>query len=86
MEGVAKLIRTVFVDSLVVRFDIQYESQNPASVEFNLGLKRSYGTFEANVWWSIIVNLGDAATKYSQCGDTVVQHVHNPSAWHWKRA
>ena len=40
IEGVVKMTQTVFVDSLVDRFDIQYETQTPASVEFDLGSKR----------------------------------------------
>ncbi|CAN0412556.1 unnamed protein product, partial [Ascophyllum nodosum] len=37
MEGVMKMTQTAFVDSLVDRFDLQYETQTPASVEFGLG-------------------------------------------------
>ena len=40
MEGVVKMTQTAFVDSLVDRFDIQYETQTPAFVEFDLGPKR----------------------------------------------
>ena len=40
IEGVMKMTQTAFVDSLVDRFDIQYETQTPASVEFDLGPKR----------------------------------------------
>ena len=41
MEGVVmKMTKTAFVDSLLDRFDIQYETQTPASVEFDLRLKR----------------------------------------------
>ena len=32
MEGVMKMTQTAFVDSLVDRFDIQYEIQTPSSV------------------------------------------------------
>ena len=35
-----KMRQTTFTDSLVDRFDIQYETQIPASVEFDLGPKR----------------------------------------------
>ena len=40
MEGVMKMTQTAFVDLLVDRFDIQYEVQTPASVEFDFGPKR----------------------------------------------
>ena len=36
------MTQTAFVDSLVERFDIEYESLTPTSVEFDLGPKRSY--------------------------------------------
>ena len=39
MKGVMKMTQTAFVNSLVERFDIQYETQTPASVEFDLGSK-----------------------------------------------
>ena len=41
MEGVVKMTQTAFVDSLVDCFNIQYETQSPASVEFDLGPKRT---------------------------------------------
>ena len=40
-KGVVNMTQTAFVDSLVDRFDIQYESQTAASVESDLGPKRS---------------------------------------------
>ena len=40
IEGVMKMTQTAFIGSLVDRFDIQYETQTPASVEFDLGPKR----------------------------------------------
>ena len=40
MEGVMKMTQIAFVVSLVDRFDIQYKTQTPASVEFDLGPKR----------------------------------------------
>ena len=40
MEGVIETTETAFVDLLVDRFDIQHETQAPASVEFVLGPKR----------------------------------------------
>ena len=41
MKGVMKMTQTaLFVGSLVDRLDIQYETQTPASVEFDLGPKR----------------------------------------------
>ena len=39
IKGVMKMTQTAFVDLLVDRFDIQYETQTPASVEFDLGPK-----------------------------------------------
>ena len=39
MEGVMKMTQTAFVASLVDRFDIQCETQTPASVEFDFGPK-----------------------------------------------
>ena len=35
-----EMTQTAFVDSLVERFDMQYETQTPASVELNRGPKR----------------------------------------------
>ena len=35
-----KITQTAFIDSLVDCFDIQYETQTSASVEFDLGPKR----------------------------------------------
>ena len=40
-KGVVKIAQTAFVDPLVERFDVQYASQTPAPVEFDLGPKRS---------------------------------------------
>ena len=41
MEGVMKMSQTAFfVDLLVDRFDIQYDAQTHACVEFDLGPKR----------------------------------------------
>ena len=37
MEGVMKMTQTACVSSLVDRFDIQCETQTPASVEFDFG-------------------------------------------------
>ena len=42
MEGVMKMTQTAFVDSLVDRFDVRYETQTPASVEFDLGSKMTH--------------------------------------------
>ena len=42
MEGVMKMTQTAFVDSLVDCFDVQYETQTPASVEFDLGSKMTH--------------------------------------------
>ena len=42
MKGVLKMTQTAFVDSLIDRFDIQYETQTPAYVEFDLGPERNH--------------------------------------------
>ena len=42
IEGVAEMTQEAFVDSLVDRFGIQYETQTPASVEFDLGPNTIY--------------------------------------------
>ena len=66
VEGVVKMTQTaLFVDSLVDRFDIQIETQTPASVKFDLGPKRIH---EKGGEWSV-VDLGDDATEYSECGE-----------------
>ena len=40
MEGVMKMTQVAYVDSLNDRFDIQYETQTPAFVQFDLKPKR----------------------------------------------
>ena len=42
MLNVMKMTQTAFVDSLINRFDIQYETQTPAAVELDLGPKRTH--------------------------------------------
>ena len=42
MLGVMKMTQTAFKDSLVNRFDIQYETHIPAAVELDLGPKRTH--------------------------------------------
>ena len=73
MEGVVKMTQTAFVDSLVDRFGIQYEAQTPASVEFDLGPQKND---EKKGDWpykqavgGFVVDLGDDAFGYSQCGE-----------------
>ena len=66
MEGVMKMTQTAFMDSLVGRFDTQYETQTPASVELDLGPKRIHEkggrlALQAGSWWPV-VHLGDDAT------------------------
>ena len=42
MEGAMKMTQTALVDSLVDRFDVQFETETPASVEFDLGSKTTH--------------------------------------------
>ena len=41
MEGIVRMTHTAFVDLLVGRFDIQYKTQTPVSVEFTLNRRES---------------------------------------------
>ena len=88
MEGVLKMTQTAFVDSLVNRFHIQYETQAPAAVELDLGPKRTrkkggewpYKQAVGGLLWiSGMTLLGIASAVRA-----VARHAHNPAARHWK--
>ena len=71
MEDVMKMTQTALVDLLVDRYDIQCETQTPASVEFDLGPKRIHEKegnwpYQQAVGGSI-VDLGEDATGCSEC-------------------
>ena len=89
MEGVIKMTQTaLFVDPLVDRFDIQYETQTPASVEFDLGLKRvhekggdwPYMQAVGGVLWISGMTRSDIASAVR----AVARHAHNSAARHLK--
>ena len=88
MEGVMKMTKTAFVDLLVDRFDIQYETQTPASVEFDLGPKRihekegdwPYKQAVGGLLWISGMTRPDIATAVK----AVARHAHNPTARHRK--
>ena len=89
MEGVVKMTQAVFVDSLVDRFDIQYETQTIASsVEFDLGPKMihekggdwPYKQAVGGLLWISGMTRPDIASAVR----AVARHVHNPAARHWK--
>ena len=88
MLGVMKMTHTAFVDSLVNRFDIQYETQTPAAVERDLGPKR---THEKGGEWpykqavgGLLWILGMRRPGIASAVRAVARHAHNPSARHWK--
>ena len=88
VEGVVKMTQTAFVDSLVGRFDIQYETQTPASVEFDLGPKRidakkggwPYKQSVGGLLWISGMTRPDKASAVR----AEAQHANNPAARHWK--
>ena len=88
MEGVMKMTQTAFVDSLVDRFDIQDETQTPASVEFDLGPKMihekegdwPYKQAVGGVLWIAGMTRPDIASAVR----AVARHAHDPAARHWK--
>ena len=88
MEGVMKITQTVSVDSLVGRFNIQSETQAPASVEFDLRPKRTHekeGKWPCKqavgglLWISGMTRPGIASAVRA-----VARHAHNAAARHWK--
>ena len=88
MEGVMKMTRTAFVDSLVDHFDMQYEPQTPASVEFDLGPKRihekegdwPYKRVVDGLLWILEMTRQDIASAVR----AVARYARNPAARHWK--
>ena len=88
MEGVMKMTQAAFVDSLVNRFDIQYETQTPASVEFDLVPIRThekggdwpYKQTVGGLLWISGMTRPDIASAVR----AVARHAHNPTARHWK--
>ena len=89
MEGAVKITPTAFVDSLVDHFGIQHETQTPASVEFDLGPKRtdekegewSYKQVVGSLLWISGMRRPDIATAMRE---GVTRHAHNPAARHRK--
>ena len=88
MDGVMKMTQTAFVDSLVVRFDIQYESQTPASVEIDLRPKRIH---EKEGDWpykqavgGLLWISGMTRPNIASAVRAVARHAHNPAARHCK--
>ena len=90
MEGAMKMTQTAFVDSLVDRFDKQYEPHTPASVEFDLGPKIIHekgGEWPnkqavGGLWWISGMTGPDIASAMR----AVARHAHNPATRHWKAA
>ena len=88
MKGVVKMTQTAFVDLLVDRFDLKYETQTPASVEFDLGPKIihekegdwPYKQAVGGLLWISGMTRPDIASAVR----AVARHAHNPAAWHWK--
>ena len=88
MEGVMKMTQAALVDSLVDRFDIQYKTQTPASVEFDLGPKMihekggdwPYTQAVGGLLWISGMTRPDITSAVR----AVARHAHNPAARHWK--
>ena len=88
MEGIIKMTQTAFIDSLVDRFDIQYETQTPASVKFDLGPKMIH---EKGGDWpykqavgGLLWISGMTRTDIASAVRAVARNAHNPAARHWK--
>ena len=88
MKGAMKMTRTAIVDSLVGRFDVQYETQTLAFVEFDLGPMEihekegdwSYKQAVDGLLWISGMTRPDIASA----ARAVARHAHNPAAQHWK--
>ena len=82
--GVMKMTQTAFVDSLLDRFDIQFETQTPASVEFDLGpmmIHEKGGDWPhkqavGGLLWTSGMTRPDIASAVR----AVARHAHNPAA------
>ena len=80
------MTQTAFVDSLVDSFDIQYETQTPAFVEFDLGSKRIY---EKEGDWpykqavgGLLWISGMTRPDITSAVRAVVRHAYSPAARH----
>ena len=82
------MTQTAFVESLVDRFDIQFETETLASVEYGLGPTRMDGnegdwSYKQAVggllWTSAMTRSGIPSTAQE-----VARHTHNPAGRHWK--
>ena len=84
--GVMKMTQTAFVGSLLDRFDIQYGTQTPASVELDLGPMMihekggdwSYKQAVGGLLWISGMTRPDIASAVR----AVARHPHNPAARH----
>ena len=86
MEGVMKMTRAVFVDLLVDRFDIQYETQAPTSVTFDPEPKRIY---EKGGDWpykqavgGLLWIIGMTRPGMASAVRATARYAHNPAARH----
>ena len=88
-ECVMKMTKPIaFVDLLVDRFDIQYDTQTPASAEFDLGSKTidekegdwPHKQAVGGLLWISGMKWPDIASAVR----AVTRHAHSSAAWHWK--
>ena len=86
-EGIMGMTQTASVDSLIGRFDIRYETQTPASVEFGLGPKRIY---EKKGGWpykqavgGLLWISGMTQPDIASAVRDVTRHAHDLTARHW---
>ena len=88
MEKAIKITQTTFVDSLVDRFDTQYETQTPASVEYDLGLIKYHwkqGDWPYKQTVSSLLWILGMKRPFIACAERVVaRHAHNLAARHLK--
>ena len=88
MEGVIKVTQTTFVDPLVDRFDIQYETLTPAFVGFDLGSRRIHERGDDWPYKQAVGGLlwisGMMRPDIARAVRAVARHAHNPAAQHWK--
>ena len=88
MLDVMKMTQTAFVDSLVYRFDIQYETQTPAAVELDLEPKRTHEKGGAWPYKQAVGGLlwisGMTRPGIASAVRAVARHAHNLVARHWK--
>ena len=88
MKDVMKMTQTEFVDSLVDRFDIQYATHTPASVEFDLGPKMTHEKVGGRPYKHAVGGLlwisGMTRPNIAIVVRAVAGHAHNPAARRWK--